>query len=116
MCVYARWWCADAHPVPLFLLSLSCLSNLAIEWQSCRAGGAATFYVSTFKDVNDDLFRGEAGYKPHISPNVPAQQFWALTIYDRETRGFIRDMPRPGIDSYDENMRRNGERQSISRG
>ena len=71
--------------------------------------GAATFYVGTFKDANNDLFRGEAGYKLYVPPNVPAQQFWALTLYDRETCGFIRDMPRPGIDSYDENMQKNAD-------
>jgi len=71
--------------------------------------GAATFYVGTFKDANDDLLRGEVGYRLHVPRNVPAQQFWALTLYDRETCGFIRDMPRPGIDSYDEKMQKNAD-------
>jgi hypothetical protein len=34
-------------------------------------------------------------------PDVPAKQFWAVTLYDRETCGFIREMPRAGLDSYD---------------
>lgn len=68
--------------------------------------GAATFYVGTFKDANGDLLRGEESYKLHVPPNVPAQQFWALTLYDRETCGFIRDMPRVGLDSYDQKMQR----------
>jgi hypothetical protein len=71
--------------------------------------GAATFYVGTFQDASGDLLRGEADYKLHVPPNVPAQQFWALTLYDRETCGFIRDMPRPGIDSYDEKMQKNAD-------
>ena len=40
---------------------------------------------------------------------MPAKQFWALTLYDRETCGFIRGMPRAGIDSYDEKMQRNDD-------
>jgi hypothetical protein len=40
---------------------------------------------------------------------VPAQQFWALTLYDRETCAFIRDMPRAGIDSYDQKMQKNAD-------
>jgi hypothetical protein len=40
---------------------------------------------------------------------VPAQQFWSLTLYDRETCGFIRDMPRTGVDSYDQKMQRNAD-------
>ena len=71
--------------------------------------GAATFYVGTFQDANGDLLRGETSYKLHVPPNVPAQQFWALTLYDLETCAFLRDMPRPGIDSYDEKMQRNAD-------
>jgi hypothetical protein len=40
---------------------------------------------------------------------VPAKQFWALTLYDRETCGFIREMPRAGVDSYDQKMQRNAD-------
>jgi hypothetical protein len=47
--------------------------------------GVATFYVGTFKDANGDLLRGEAGYRLRVPPKAPAQQFWALTLYDRET-------------------------------
>jgi hypothetical protein len=71
--------------------------------------GAATFYLGTFMDAKGDLLRGEESYKLHVPPNVPAQQFWALTLYDRETCGFIRDMPRAGLDSYDEKMQKNAD-------
>ncbi|MCP3413936.1 DUF1254 domain-containing protein [Bradyrhizobium brasilense] len=71
--------------------------------------GAATFYVGTFKDAKGDLLRGEENYRLHIPPDVPAQQFWALTLYDRETCGFIRDMPRAGLDSYDQKMHKNAD-------
>jgi hypothetical protein len=72
--------------------------------------GAATFIVGTFKDAKGDLLRGEESYKLHVPSNVPAQQFWAFTIYDRETCAFIRDMPRTTIDSYDQNMQKNADR------
>jgi hypothetical protein len=71
--------------------------------------GGATFYVGTFQDANGDLLRGEEDYRLRVPPNVPAQQFWALTIYDRETCAFIRDMPRAGIDSYDQKMQKNAD-------
>jgi hypothetical protein len=67
--------------------------------------GAATFYLGTYTDAKGDLLRGEESYKLHVPPNVPARQFWALTLYDRETCAFIRDMPRAGIDSYDQKCR-----------
>jgi hypothetical protein len=71
--------------------------------------GAATFYLGTFKDASGDLLRGEESYKLHVPPNVPARQFWALTLYDCETCGFIRGMPRPGIDSYDQEVQKNAD-------
>lgn len=71
--------------------------------------GEATFYLGTFKDAKGDLLRGDDNYKLHVPPNVPAKQFWALTLYDRETCGFIREMPRAGVDSYDQKMQRNAD-------
>jgi len=71
--------------------------------------GEATFYLGTFMDAKGDMLRGEDNYKLHVPPNVPAKQFWALTLYDRETCGFIRDMPRAGVDSYDQEMQRNAD-------
>jgi len=71
--------------------------------------GAATFYVGTFTDAKGDLLRGEESYTLHVPSNVPARQFWALTLYDRETCAFIRDMPRAGLDSYDKNMQKNAD-------
>jgi hypothetical protein len=71
--------------------------------------GPASFYFDAFKDAKGDLLHGEETYKLHVPPNVPAEQFWALTLYDRETCGFIRDMPRAGIDSYDQKMEKNSD-------
>ncbi len=71
--------------------------------------GAALFYLGAFKDAKGDLLRGEGTYKLHVPPNVPAKQFWALTLYDRETCSFIRDMPRAGIDSYDQKLQKNAD-------
>jgi len=69
--------------------------------------GAATSYVGTFKDAKGDLLRGEESYRLHVPPNVPARQFWELTLYDRETCAFIREMPRAGLTSLDQKMQRN---------
>jgi hypothetical protein len=71
--------------------------------------GAATYYVITYTDAKGDLLRGEESYKLHVPANVPARQFWALNLYDRETCGFIRDMPRAGIGSFDQKMQRNAD-------
>jgi hypothetical protein len=69
--------------------------------------GAGTFYLPTFKDAAGQRLQGDKTYRLHVPPNVPAQQFWAVTVYDLETSGFIRDAPRISLDSYDQKMQRN---------
>jgi hypothetical protein len=69
--------------------------------------GAATFYLGTFLDADGQRQSGENTYRLRVPANVPAKQFWSLTVYDHETAGFIRESKRVGIDSYDEKMKRN---------
>ena len=71
--------------------------------------GAATDYLATYQDAQGNPLRGEENYKLHVPPNVPAKQFWALTLYDRDTCGFILNMPRAGLDSYDQKMQKNAD-------
>jgi hypothetical protein len=69
--------------------------------------GASTFYLDTFFDSQGQRLHGENTYRLHVPADVPAKQFWAFTVYDQETCGFIRRSARAGLDSYDEQMRRN---------
>jgi hypothetical protein len=65
--------------------------------------GASTFYLSTFLDAQGQRLSGENTYRLH----VPAKQFWAFTVYNQETSSFIREVARAGLDSYDQQMKRN---------
>lgn len=68
---------------------------------------ASTFPLDTFLDSKGRELRGENTYRLHVPADVPARQFWALTVYDRETSGLIRRSARTGLDSYDERLKRN---------
>ena len=59
------------------------------------------------RGVAGQLLEDGISYRLRIPPNVPAQQFWAVTVYDLDTAGFIRESPRVGVDSYDQKGRRN---------
>src|SRR5262249_48699530 len=50
---------------------------------------APTIYLQTLRDKNGEYFSGDKTYKLHVSPNVPARQYWSVTLYDFETAGFI---------------------------
>jgi Protein of unknown function (DUF1214) len=68
-------------------------------WRGSAVNGRSPDRSLPAKDAKGDLLGGDDNYKLHVPPNVPAKQFWALTLYDRETCGFIREMPRAGVDS-----------------
>jgi len=61
--------------------------------------GAGTYYASTAKDGNGEPLVGDRSYRPRVRPNVPAKQFWAVTIHDLATAGFIREASRACVDS-----------------
>jgi hypothetical protein len=69
--------------------------------------GEASFYLVASYDGRGELLEGANSYQLHIPAHVPARQFWAVTIYDSETAGFLRDSPRVGIDSFDQKMKKN---------
>jgi hypothetical protein len=71
--------------------------------------GAATFYVVGGNDSKGQILEGQKNYWLHVPPNVPAKQYWAVTVYDLDTACLIRNMPVPGLDSYNQKMKRNGD-------
>jgi hypothetical protein len=64
--------------------------------------GSATFYLVGTKDAKAMPFQGGKNYRLHIPPNVPARQFWAVTVYDLEEANFIRESPKVEVNSYHE--------------
>jgi hypothetical protein len=65
---------------------------------SAKPGQAA--YLMAVQDAKGEFLRGENAYRLHVPAHPPARQFWAVTVYDRQTCGLIRESPRIGLDSY----------------
>ena len=70
--------------------------------------GAATFYLLSSKDANAAPLQGGKIYRLRVPPNVPAKQFWAVTVYDLERAAFIRDAPCVELNSYHQ-MQKNAD-------
>src|SRR5262249_7457089 len=68
--------------------------------------GAATFYLGAFRDSRGEPLQGAKSYRLRVPPNVPAKQYWAVTVYDLSTAAFIREAPRLAVDSY-QNVQKN---------
>ncbi|MGA2255589.1 MAG: DUF1254 domain-containing protein [Thermoguttaceae bacterium] len=49
--------------------------------------GAGQLYLETNKDKDGGWLDGGKPYHLHVPANVPAKQFWSITLYDNLTRG-----------------------------
>ncbi|MET1017923.1 MAG: DUF1254 domain-containing protein [Leifsonia flava] len=51
--------------------------------------GAGSAYAYTVHDANGDVLDGARTYRLHIDPNPPAKNFWAVDLYDTQTRSLL---------------------------
>lgn len=79
---------ADIYPVDARALTYS-IGYIGIK----RLGTAQTYLISS-KDKGGAPFEGGQTYRLHVPPNVPVQQYWSVTAYDRETHALIKNMTR----------------------
>src|SRR5271168_4764420 len=63
--------------------------------------GAGSFYLNTYFDKSGGRLTGENTYRLRVPANVPASEFWALTVYDQETAAFFRNSTHLTVDSLD---------------
>ena len=71
--------------------------------------GPATFYLSTAKDSKGEPLVGARTYRLHVPPNPPVKQYWAVTVYDLATSGFLLHSPTLCIDSYKKKTEKNAD-------
>ncbi|WNC73829.1 DUF1254 domain-containing protein [Thalassotalea psychrophila] len=66
---------------------------------SVKNFGSATFYLDIAETADNEWLDGTKNYKLVVPPNVPAKDFWAITVYDLESASYLRDMPKSSVDS-----------------
>jgi hypothetical protein len=65
--------------------------------------GAGSQYMSAAKDKDGQWLDGGKNYTLRVPPNVPAKEFWAVTVYDVLTRSMIdTDTQKAGVSSHDQ--------------
>src|SRR5271165_4918125 len=60
-------------------------------------------YVWAFTDADKNDLDGSKTYKVTLPPNIPAERFWSLTLYDNQSRSMLQTpqrYPRAGSQSY----------------
>ncbi len=57
---------------------------------------AGTVYLAPIADSDGRPLQAGKTYRLRVPKDVPARQFWSLTMYDRATWAFVRQPPGPG--------------------
>jgi len=68
-----------------------------------RLPGIGSQYVWAFTDADKNYLDGSKTYKVTLPPNIPAEKFWSLTLYDNQSRSMLQTpqrYPRAGSQSY----------------
>ena len=72
--------------------------------------GAGSDYALATLDANQQAFDGSKTYKLHLPKDVPVNDFWAVTIYDTQTRSQLQTSQQfPTIGSQTEGMTKNAD-------
>jgi hypothetical protein len=71
--------------------------------------GAGQFYLISIRDKDGARYDGSQTYRLTVPPNVPIEQYWSVTAYDRRTHALIRHMPRPSRSSQIPEMQKNAD-------
>ncbi|MHC4320421.1 MAG: DUF1254 domain-containing protein, partial [Planctomycetota bacterium] len=70
--------------------------------------GKGSDYGIAYLDGDKQPFDGSKTYKISLPPDAPIANFWAVTIYDTQTRSMLQtDQKNAGIDSLQEGLRYN---------
>jgi hypothetical protein len=64
--------------------------------------GKGSKYPLTFKDADGNFLMGQHTYKLHLPKGIPAENFWAVTVYDAPTAAGV-DKPGQPIPSISSN-------------
>ncbi|KQV80009.1 DUF1254 domain-containing protein [Rhizobium sp. Root1220] len=71
--------------------------------------GAGQFYSISIRDKDGEAFDGGRSYRLNVPPNVPVQQYWSVTAYDRETHALIKNVDRASRSSQIPELAKNGD-------
>jgi hypothetical protein len=74
-----------------------------------RAGSGSDYGIA-YLDADKKAFDGAKTYKLHLPPNVPVNDFWAVTIYDTQTRSLLQTSQTfPTVGSQDKGFEKNAD-------
>jgi hypothetical protein len=106
----SRWHfalCFDVSQEADYFTQMDERAAFTYEAQSTAHGmvtktpGVGSTYLGSYMDKAGDWLDGANTYRLHVLPNAPVAQFWAMTVYDVDSRTFIVN----GSDTVERNSR-----------
>jgi hypothetical protein len=71
--------------------------------------GTGQYYLINIKDKDGESYDGGKTYRLHVPPNVPVEQYWSVTAYDRETHALIQGVDRASRSSQIPELQKNAD-------
>jgi hypothetical protein len=71
--------------------------------------GVGQFYLISIRDKDGRPYDGGRTYRLTVPANVPVEQYWSVTAYDRQTHALIRNMPRASRSSQIADIGKNAD-------
>jgi hypothetical protein len=71
--------------------------------------GAGQFYLISIKDKDGEAYDGAKTYRLTVPANVPIEQYWSVTAYDRQTHALIKNVSRPSRSSQIPEMQKDAD-------
>ena len=93
--------------------SMRAVSTYTYAYIGIKRLGAGQFYLINIRDKDGESYDGGKTYRLHVPPNAPVEQYWSVTVYDRETHALIKNVDRASRAS--QQRRSEEERRRIGR-
>ncbi len=84
-------------------------SVYSLAFFSAKHVGGSQYYLLTGSDRHGAPLDGAASYRLNVPADAPITQYWSVTVYDRDTHAFIREMPREGRSSQSPGLQWNAD-------
>jgi hypothetical protein len=113
-------WTYPAHPELLKAASenFEGANDYPVDWRGItytyayigiKRLGAGQFYLINIKDKDGESYDGSKTYRQHVPPNVPVEQYWSLTVYDRDTHALVKNVDRASRASNNADVKKNAD-------
>ncbi len=76
---------------------------------SPKVFGGGQFYLINISDAAGKAFEGNETYRLKVPADAPVEQYWSVTVYDRETHALVRGMAHPSRASNDTTVQKNAD-------